>query len=210
MSNEKPTVFLVDDDKSVRDAIAWLIESVGLNVQSFESATDFLETYDATQPGCLVLDVRMPGMSGLELQQQLATRRSGIPIIIVTGHGDVPMCIRAFENGAFAFLEKPVNHQALLDYIQRALEEDRNNRLKVGAGPDIDYRINLLTAREKEVMELLVSGKTMKQIAADLEISIQTCSKHRAKVLEKLQVGNDVELVHLVLTGNSTVSKRVN
>ena len=124
----EPTVVLVDDDQSVRDALKWLIESVDLCVDAYGSAAQFLESFDPTMPGCLVLDVRMPGMSGLELQENLSAHKCGLPVIIVTGHADVAMCVRAFEGGAFAFLEKPVNQQNLLEQIQKAIEHDRINR----------------------------------------------------------------------------------
>ncbi len=202
--DERPTVFLIDDDEGVRDGLKFLMESVDLSVEVFDSATGFLEVFDSKRAGCLVLDVRMPGLSGLDLQQRLTARGCRIPIIIITGHGDVPMCVRAFEGGAFAFLEKPVNHQQLLDYVQRAIEEDRKNRGLAGAISAPASRLELLTDREREVMELLAAGKSMKQIAAQLSISIPTCSKHRAKVLEKMQAENDVELVRLVLTGKSS------
>ena len=200
MSETPPTVYLVDDDPSVRDGVKYLFESVGLNVEVFGSAPDFLENFQATRRGCLVLDVRMPGMSGLELQQVLNARDCGIPVIVITGHGDVPMCVRAFENGAFAFLEKPVNQQQLLEYVQRGIEEDtrrRSSPTKV----DVDPLLQQLTQREREVMDLLVAGKSMKQIASQLQISVPTCSKHRARLQEKLGVENDVELVRLILTG---------
>lgn len=200
MSETPPTVFLVDDDPSVRDAVKWLVESVDLTVEVFGSAPDFLENFQATRPGCLVLDVRMPGMSGLELQQVLNARDCGIPVIVITGHGDVPMCVRAFENGAFAFLEKPVNHQQLLEYIQRGIEEDARRRLSP-TKVDVEPLLQQLTQREREVMDLLVAGKSMKQIASQLKISVPTCSKHRARLQEKLGVENDVELVRLILTG---------
>jgi two-component system response regulator FixJ len=200
MSETPPTVFLVDDDPSVRDAVKWLVESVDLTVEVFGSAPDFLENFQATRPGCLVLDVRMPGMSGLELQQVLNARDCGIPVIVITGHGDVPMCVRAFENGAFAFLEKPVNHQQLLEYIQRGIEEDARRRLSP-TKVDVEPLLQQLTQREREVMDLLVGGKSMKQIASQLKISVPTCSKHRARLQEKLGVENDVELVRLILTG---------
>ena len=200
------TVFLVDDDEAVRDALSWLIESIELNVETFESASQFLGALDLTRPGCLVLDVRMPGMSGLELQEELHAAKSGWPVILITGHGDVPMCSRAFETGAFAFLEKPVNQQRLLDYVQRAIDQDRKDRLPSQPCSDLAPRLELLTPREIEVMEMLISGKSMKQIASELSISIPTCSKHRTRVLDNLRVENDVELVRLLLSGGrSTV-----
>ena len=196
--SDKPTVFLVDDDNSVRNALKWLIESIELQVEVYESASAFLENFDVTRPGCLVLDVRMPGMSGLELQNHLAARDCGLPVLIITGHADVPMCIRAFENGAFAFLEKPLNQQLLLEQIQRAIEEDKKNRERVDSRTQVAERMQLLTPRERDVLELVLEGRSMKQIAAELDVSIPTCSKHRAKVLEKLQVENDVQLVRLI------------
>ena len=200
---DEATVFLVDDDASVREALQWLFESMDLRVRPFNSATAFLDAFDPTQPGCLVADIRMPGMSGLELQETLRAQHVDMPIIFVTGHGDVPLCVRAFEGGAYAFVEKPVDHQLLLDHINKAIAKDFENRRQRHAAPNLADRLQLLTLREREIMDLLTAGKTMKQIAGDLEISIQTASKHRARVLEKMQVENDVELVRLILTADS-------
>ena len=194
----EPTVILVDDDDSVRDALKWLIESVDLHVDAYASATEFLESFDPTASGCLVLDVRMPGMSGLELQENLAAHNCGLPVLIITGHADVAMCVRAFEGGAFAFLEKPINQQNLLEQVQKAIEQDAKNRQESMPVDDIDNRVTRLTPREREIMDLLVNGHSMKQIAGKLEISLPTCSKHRASVLEKLDVENDVQLVRRV------------
>ncbi len=194
----EPTVILVDDDDSVRDALKWLIESVDLHVDTYASATEFLESFDPTASGCLVLDVRMPGMSGLELQENLAAHKCGLPVLIITGHADVAMCVRAFEGGAFAFLEKPINQQNLLEQVQKAIEQDAKNRQESMPVVDIDDRVTRLTPREREIMDLLVNGHSMKQIAGKLEISLPTCSKHRASVLEKLDVANDVQLVRRV------------
>jgi FixJ family two-component response regulator len=194
-------VFLVDDDESVRDALSFLLESVGLRVESYSSAAHFLSTFDRERPGCLVLDIRMPGMSGLSLQKHLVDQGIRIPVLFITGHGDVPMCVQAFQNGAFAFMEKPVNHQELLDEIHRAIEHDAQQRQR--KHHCVADRIETLSPREREVMDLIVAGKPMKLIATELGISIQTCSKHRAKVLEKLDVSNDVELVRLLLAADS-------
>ena len=196
------TVFLVDDDASVRDALKWLIESIDIKVQTHDSAASFLDEFEPDCAGCLVLDVRMPGTSGLELQDQLMAKKIELPIIFITGHADVPMCIRALEGGAFAFVEKPINHQQLLDHIQRAIAHNLNMRRSRLSGPRLLSRIKTLTPREHEVMDLIAAGKTMKQIAAQLEIGIQTCSKHRARVLEKMGAENDVELVRLLLTAD--------
>ncbi len=196
--NREPTVVLVDDDTSVREALKWLIESVGLNVDTFSSAGEFLDSFDPRAHGCLVLDVRMPGMSGLELQENLAAHNCGLPVIIISGHADVTMCIRAFDGGAFAFLEKPVNQQDLLEHIHKAIEQDGINRQKEHLPSDIDARVSRLTPREHEVMDLLVVGHSMKQISQKLQISLPTCSKHRSSVLEKLEVDNDVQLTRRV------------
>ena len=197
--NRSATVFLVDDDESLRDAIAWLLESVTLRVESFASAAEFLDTFDPNRHGCVVLDIRMPGMSGLALQEQLREMGAKIPLIFVTGHGDVPMCVQAFQNGAFSFLEKPVNHQKLLDEINRAIEHDATQRQDRTS--HLASRLDTLSPREREVMALLVAGKSMKFIANQFGISVQTCSKHRARVLEKMSVDNDVELVRLLFVG---------
>ncbi len=197
MSRE-PTVFLVDDDQSVRDALKWLIESIDLHVETYASATDFMESCDPTAPGCLVLDVRMPGMSGLELQENLSAHKCGLPVIVITGHADVAMCVRAFEGGAFAFLEKPVNQQDLLEQIQKAIEQDTRNRQQAIPVGDVEERIARLTPREREIMGLLIEGHSMKQIAGKLQISLPTCSKHRTSLLEKIDVDNDVQLVRRI------------
>jgi two-component system response regulator FixJ len=199
MLNSDPTVFIVDDDESVREALQFLIESVDLNVQTYDSAARFLDAFDPEATGCLVLDVRMPGMSGLELQENMATRQCGLPIIIVTGNADVAMCVRAFEGGAFAFLEKPINQQMLLEHIHRAIEQDQRNRTGGLPVQDVLARLEQLTAREREVMDLLLHGRSMKQIGRQLGISLPTCSKHRTRVLEKLEVENDVQLVRRML-----------
>jgi len=195
------TVFLVDDDDSLREALTWLIESVNLRVETFASAADFLEGFDPQRHGCRVVDIRMPGMSGLALQKQLREAEIDIPVLVVTGHGDVPMCVQAFQNGAFAFLEKPVNHQEFLDEIYRAIAHDARQRQRRSS--DVTRRIETLSPREREVMELLAAGKSMKHIASQFGISVQTCSKHRARVLEKMAVNNDVELVRLLLAQDS-------
>jgi two-component system response regulator FixJ len=200
--NREPTVVLVDDDQSVREALKWLIESVGIGVDSYASASEFLESFDPRMHGCLVLDVRMPGMSGLELQENLTAHDCGLPVIILTGHADVAMCIRAFDSGAFAFLEKPVNQQDLLEQIQKAIEQDSSNQQETGLPNDIDARVTRLTPREREIMDLLVIGHSMKQISHKLHISLPTCSKHRSSVLEKLEVDNDVQLARRIHAWN--------
>jgi two-component system response regulator FixJ len=202
MMNRKPTVVLVDDDQSVREALKWLIESVGIGVDTYASASEFLESFDPRMHGCLVLDVRMPGMSGLELQENLTAHDCGLPVIILTGHADVAMCIRAFDSGAFAFLEKPVNQQDLLEQIQKAIEQDSSNQQEICLPHDIAASVTRLTPREREIMDLLVIGHSMKQISHKLQISLPTCSKHRSSVLEKLDVDNDVQLARRIHAWN--------
>ena len=197
--SEQPTVFLVDDDAAALKSLRWLLESVDLRVESHRSARDLLEVYDPGVPGCLVVDVRMPGMSGLELQDELLGRGCTHPMIFVTGHGDVPSCSRAYRNGAFDFIEKPVNDQALVDLVHRAVSADAERRKQHANRPDVETLVATLTPREHQVMELLVKGKSVKQIAVELSVGFPTAARHRSRVLEKMGVGNDVELVRLLL-----------
>jgi two-component system response regulator FixJ len=192
----EPIVFLVDDDAAALDSLKCLLESVGLRTAAFASPTEFLAGYDPSQSGCVVLDIRMPEMGGLEVQEALLRRGRSLPVIIVTGHADVPVCTAAFRAGAFDFIEKPANHQLLLGRIQRAIQHDLATRRSLLAAQEVADLQAALTPREHEVKDRLVAGMTLKQIAADLQISLQTASKHRLKVLEKLQVTTDVELVH--------------
>lgn len=196
----KTSVFVVDDDQEVRDALRLLMESVGLVVETFASAPDFLERFDPNLPGCIVLDVRMPGMSGLDLQARLAAERLHPPIIIITGHGDVPMAVRAVQAGALDFIEKPFNHQALLDSVHRAIEQDSRQRGEASQLADIRSRYDKLTPREKEVLELVVAGRRNKVIAADLSVSQSTVEAHRAKVMEKMEAGTLSDLMRMMLS----------
>jgi two-component system response regulator FixJ len=192
------TVFVVDDDDAMRASLCWLIGSVDLPVESFASAADFLETYDG-RPGCLVLDVRMPGMSGLDLQNELRTRAITIPVIFITGHGDVPMAMRAVKAGALDFFEKPFSHQELLDRIQEALGRDADQRRQQAAHARIESHWERLTPREREVAELLVDGRSNRAVAERLGISVRTVEVHRAHVMEKMQAGGLADLVQMVL-----------
>lgn len=199
MKEKSPTVFVVDDDDAVRGSLRLLLKSVGLAAQPFGSAQDFLEHYSPDQPGCLVLDVRMPGMSGLELQQQLNVRGAVIPVIFITGHGDVPMAVEAMQHGAFDFLQKPFRDQDLIDRIQRALEKDRGYRLELKKREQIRERRDSLTPREQEVLELVTSGKANKVMAADLGVSQRTVEIHRARVMEKMGAASLAQLVRMVI-----------
>lgn len=195
-----PTVFIVDDDDAVRDSLSWLMRSVGLAAESFGSAQAFLDACDPERPGCLVLDIRMPGMSGLDLQEKLHQRHIQLPIIIISGHADVPMAVRALKAGAFDFIEKPFNDQLLLDCVQRAIEKDLERRRELAEQADVATRLEQLTPREREVLELVVHGAPNKIISRELGVSLKTVEAHRARVMDKLQAGSAAELVRLVLS----------
>lgn len=199
MKQGLPIVFVVDDDEAVRNSLRLLVKSVGLTAAALVSAQEFLASYDPLQPGCLLLDVRMPGMSGLELQQRLNLRGAVIPVIFITGHGDVPMAVEAMQQGAFDFLQKPFRDQDLIDRIQRALEKDRANRAALGERSHIREQHETLTPREREVLALVTSGKANKIMAADLGLSQRTIEIHRARVMEKMGASSLAHLVRMVL-----------
>jgi FixJ family two-component response regulator len=190
-------VFVVDDDSSVREAIKSLIRSVGLGVETFETAQEFLSSKRPDAPGCVVLDVRMPGLSGLDLQRELAAHDINLPVIFITGHGDIPMSVRAMKAGALEFLTKPFRDQDLLDAIQQALERDRSARQHRTETTELRDRFNSLTSREREVMELVVSGLLNKQIAGELGTSEVTIKIHRSQVMKKMGAGSLAELVRM-------------
>lgn len=200
----QPTVFVVDDDQAVRKSLELLIRSVNLNVATFASAEDFLAAYDDQRAGCLIVDIRMPGMSGLELQRCLAERGAPPPIIIITGHGDVPIAVRAMKNGALEFLEKPFSKQLLLEHVRAALQRDAAQRSRSLRRADIHSRLDALTPRERQVMELVVAGKASKEVAVDLKISKKTVDVHRARVMQKMKAESLAELVEMVLADRST------
>jgi two-component system, LuxR family, response regulator FixJ len=199
MHQQAPTVFVVDDDEGVRNSLRFLLKSVGLATQALASASEFLDFYKASQPGCLVLDVRMPGMSGLELQQQLNLRGAVIPVIFITGHGDIPMAVEAMQQGAFDFLQKPFRDQDLIERIQRALERDARNRAALDQHARIRERLHLLTPREREVLALMTRGKPNKIMAAELGVSQRTVEIHRARVMEKSGAASLAQLVRMVM-----------
>lgn len=195
----EPTVFVVDDDPAMRESLRWLIESVGLRVETFATGSEFLQHYHPARGGCLVLDVRMPGMSGLELQEKLRAQGVTLPVIILTGHADVPMAVRALKAGAMDFVEKPFSDQLLLDRIQHAIEADRAARRVQREIRDIEERIAQLTPRERQVMERVVAGKANREIAEELGLSPKTIEVHRAHVMDKMQAGSLAELVQIVI-----------
>jgi len=194
-------VFIVDDDEAVRQSTAWLIESIGLNVCTFASADEFLENYN-NESGCIVMDVRMPGISGLEAQEEMKNRGISLPLIFITGHGDVPMAVRALKRGAFDFIEKPFNDQLLLDAVQRGLKKSSEARESLIENESIDKRIASLTPREHEVMLRVTEGKPNKVIAHELNVSIKTVEVHRARMMEKMEASSVAELVKVTIQAN--------
>jgi len=191
---QESTVFVVDDDEAVRKALKLLLESAGLRVQVFASADEFLAGHDPKRPGCLVLDIRMPGMSGLTLQDQLIARRISIPVIMITGHGDVAMAVGAVKKGAIDFLQKPFDDQTLLDRVQQALEIDAEQRREIARKAEFESRLARLTPREREVLDLLIVGKGNKEIALELGLSRKTVDIHRAHVMMKFGVDSLLEI----------------
>jgi two-component system response regulator FixJ len=206
MKERSPVVFIVDDDEAVRSSLCLLLKSVGLVPSALASAREFLDKYDPAQPGCLVLDVRMPEMSGLELQEQLNLKGAVLPVIFITGHGDVPMAVEAMQAGAFDFLQKPFRDQDLIDRIQRALDKDRTNRAALNERTLIGERLQSLTPREREVLALVTSGKANKIMAADLGVSQRTVEIHRARVMEKMSAASLAQLVRMVMDLGEKVS----
>jgi RNA polymerase sigma factor (sigma-70 family) len=199
---------VVDDDAGVRNAMRLLLKSVGLESALYPSAHEFLAAHDPAQPGCLVLDIRMPGMSGLELQQQLNLRGAVIPVIFMTGHGDIPMAVEAMQHGAFDFLQKPFRDQDLLDRIQRAIAKDGELRKSLGEHARIREHLESLTPREREVLELMTKGKQNKSIAQVLGVSPRTIEIHRARVMEKMNAQSVAELVRMMLDLNAAPAAR--
>ena len=193
------TVFIVDDDAAFRDSLCWLLESAGHRVAAYPAAAAFLAAHDPHQPGCLVLDIRMPGMNGLELQDELQRHVIGIPIIFVTGHGDVPMAVSAIKKGAAEFIEKPFNDQTFLRLVEKALKLDAAQRREQARRMSVAARLEKLTVREREIMQFVIAGKMNKTIADELCISIKTVEAHRAKVMQKMGVGSVAKLVQIVL-----------
>ena len=192
------TVYVVDDDRDVRKSMAELVESIKLPVRCYSSAADFLDDFDPDLPGCLVVDVRMPGMSGIELQERLRHLGADMPVIIVTGHGDVPMAVQALKGGAFDFLEKPCRAQTLIDRIQHALQIDAERRAARAKEDETAKRLASLTNRERSVVQMIASGMTTKGIAADFGVSTQAIDAHRGRAMKKLNVATVPALAVLV------------
>lgn len=202
------TVYVVDDDPAVRDSVKWLVESVGLRVQTFASAREFLAAYRDQGPGCLVLDLRMPGISGIETQEMLHEHGVSLPVIIVTGHGDVPVAVRAMKLGAVDFLEKPCNDHQLLERIQRSVELHAHQRGEHAERERMSRVVATLSPRERSVMELIVAGKSNKEVAIALGVSPKTVESHRANVMRKIGVGSLAELVQVAVAATPAEKPR--
>jgi two-component system, LuxR family, response regulator FixJ len=196
----RPTIYVVDDDDGMRRALDTLLSTVGYKTAVFSRPSDFLSQFTPEAHGCLVLDIRMPEMSGLEVQQQLNRRGSMLPVIFITGHGDVPMAVQAMKEGAFEFIQKPFRDQDLLDRINHALKQDADHRTNSARRSEVQHRLESLTPREKQVMNFIVDGSANKVIAIDLGLSERTVEIHRAKVMEKMGARSVAHLVKLHLT----------
>ena len=192
-------VFVVDDDRAMRDSLRWLLESIGLTVRTYPTAAEFLREHQPSQPGCLVLDVRMPGMSGLDLQAELVRRGAELPTIVVTGHAEVAMAVRAVKAGALDFIEKPFSDQLLLDRVRQALEIDRQSREVRARREEARRRLASLSARDREVLELVAAGKANKEVAAALGLATKTVEVHRAHVMSKMAVDSLAELIRVAI-----------
>jgi RNA polymerase sigma factor (sigma-70 family) len=199
VSTPEQIIYLVDDDEALRDSLAWLLESQGFKVAAFASAEDFLKAWRPEFNGCLLLDVRMPGMSGLELHERLRAQYSTLPIIFITGHGDVPMAVAALKKGAVDFIEKPFNGTELLRLVSQCLVTEQEHRARRRQDAEVSRRLDQLTQREREVLDLIIAGKLNKQIADVLGISIKTVEVHRARVMEKMAAQSLAELVQNVM-----------
>ncbi len=189
------TIFIIDDESEVCNALRWLFESVQFNVETYGTAQLFLEHYDHRMQGCLIADVRLPEMSGLELLEQLKQQKSNLPVIMITGHGDIKMAVRAMKAGAFDFIEKPFNEQGLLETVQKCMSLSKN----ISSVELINERINKLSDRERQIINLIVDGKLNKEIAYDLSISISTVEAHRANIMHKMQAKNLAHLIKIYL-----------
>jgi RNA polymerase sigma factor (sigma-70 family) len=205
--NKEPIVFIIDDDDEVRSALAFLMESVGLDAETYSSAELFSDRFDPSKHGCILLDVRMRGMSGLMLQEVLAQHKIHPPIIFITGHGDVPMAVNAIKAGAIDFIQKPFNDQVLLESVYRAIEKDEKQRGKAYQHAEIQQRLNRLTPREREVIDLVVRGFRNKNIAYELHITQSTVEVHRSRAMEKMEANSLSDLMRIMLSSESSSLK---
>jgi FixJ family two-component response regulator len=202
------TVYVVDDDEAVRDSIQWMLEADGFRVKSFDSAENFLNRYDPRELACLILDVRMSGMSGPELQDKLIQRKSPVPIIFITGHGDVPLAVESMKKGAMDFIQKPFDEQKLRELVVKMLDVARDRQAEYQDNATRDALLAKLTGREAQVLERIVAGRLNKQIADDLGISIKTVEAHRANIMEKLGANTVADLLKIALGSTRTAAKQ--
>ena len=200
---KKGNIYVVDDDEAVRDSLQWLLEGKDYRVRCFDSAESFLSRYDPREVACLLVDIRMPGISGLELQDRLIERKSPLPIVFITGHGDVPMAVSTMKKGAMDFIQKPFQEEALLSLVERMLEQARESFHEHQNSASRDALLAKLTSREAQVLERIVAGRLNKQIADDLGISIKTVVAHRANIMEKLNANTVADLLKIALGQNS-------
>jgi len=203
MPHTASTVYIVDDDEAVRDSLRWLLEANTYRVKAFASAEAFLVEYRDDQPGVLIVDVRMPGMSGLQLQEELLARNSPMPVVFITGHGDVPMAVNTMKKGAMDFIQKPFKEEELLGLVERMLDEARDSFADYQQAASRDALLSKLTGREAQVLERIVAGRLNKQIADDLGISIKTVEAHRANIMEKLNANTVADLLKIALGQNA-------
>ncbi|MDB5732243.1 MAG: two component transcriptional regulator, LuxR family [Variovorax sp.] len=201
---KKGTVYVVDDDEAVRDSLQWLLEGNDYRVRCFDSAESFLARYDPREVACLIVDIRMAGMSGLELQERLIERRSPLPIVVVTGHGDVPMAVDSMKKGAMDFIQKPFDDQTLVTLVERMLDHARSTFAQQQQSASREALLSKLTGREAQVLERIVAGRLNKQIADDLGISIKTVEAHRANIMEKLNANTVADLLKIALGQSAT------
>ena len=201
---KKGNIYVVDDDEAVRDSLQWLLEGKDYRVRCFDSAESFLSRYDPLEVACLLVDIRMPGISGLELQDRLIERKSPLPIVFITGHGDVPMAVTTMKKGAMDFIPKPFKEEELLSVVERMLDQAREAFADYQHAANRDALMGKLTARESQVLERIVAGRLNKQIADDLGISIKTVEAHRANIMEKLNANTVADLLKIALGPNST------
>jgi FixJ family two-component response regulator len=200
---KKGTVYVVDDDEAVRDSLQWLLEGKDYRVRCFDSAESFLSRYDAREVACLIVDIRMGGMSGLDLQNRLIERQSPLPIVFITGHGDVPMAVDTMKKGAMDFIQKPFKEEALVSLVERMLEQAKTTFAQHQLTASRDALLGKLTSREAQVLERIVAGRLNKQIADDLAISIKTVEAHRANIMEKLGANTVADLLKIALGKNA-------
>lgn len=205
-SPKRGTVYIVDDDEAVRDSLQWLLEGNDYRVRCYESAEAFLSRYDAREVACLIADIRMVGMSGMELQDRLIERRSPLPIVFITGHGDVPMAVESMKKGALDFIQKPFQEASLLLMVERMLDKARDSFAEHQKAVNRDALLSKLTTREAQVLERIVAGRLNKQIADDLGISIKTVEAHRANIMEKLHANTVADLLKIALNQNATAA----